>query len=44
MPWKRVKFSAEARTTMPTVLLQYLGGKFITVFRHRRRSPRRNGR
>ena len=33
MPWKRVKFSAEGQNDdADPVLLQYLGGKFITVF------------
>jgi branched-chain amino acid transport system substrate-binding protein len=33
MPWKRVKFTAEGQNDdADPVLLQYLGGKFITVF------------
>ena len=33
MPWKRVKFDAEGQNeTADPVLIQYLGGKFVTVF------------
>jgi branched-chain amino acid transport system substrate-binding protein len=33
MPWKRIKFSAEGQNDdADPVLLQYLGGKFVTVY------------
>lgn len=33
MPWKRIKFTAEGQNDdADPVLLQYLGGKFVTVF------------
>ena len=33
MPWKRVKFGEDGQnTTADPVLIQYLGGKFVTVF------------
>ncbi len=33
MPWKEVKFSAEGQNeSADPVLLQYLGGKFVTIF------------
>ena len=33
MPWKRLKFDAESQNeTADPVLIQYLGGKFVTVF------------
>ncbi len=33
MPWKRIKFSPEGQNDdADPVLLQYLGGKFITVY------------
>jgi len=33
MPWKRLKFDAEGQNeSADPVLIQYLGGKFVTVF------------
>ena len=33
MPWKRIKFTAEGQNDdADPVLLQYLGGKFVTVY------------
>jgi len=45
MPWKRVKFDDMGQNNdADPVLLQYIGGKFVTIFRRRLRLPKPSGR